>query len=335
MRFTPLLALLLPLLTLACTSNPHNNPKPSPAKPGSLSFSAVIQSQPAATSSKPDQASVAKFAAADASTIPGTEFDYGNIASTSTYFFELKNVGGLDINNVTITTDNAATVVSPNKLGLLPTEGSGSVVPLIAVQVLHGVGLNGYGTADTLPPGDFSFNLTAAGVDTGSNPISASVKINLVVQVANLELWAGDKLLRVGISNNPNSIEQNAKVSTAYSNFDKIPATGWWFTENYQAITGAPDPATTRIVTAKNTGNVPIIAHNMWCKDLAAPESYEIPGGESRDIPVLLSYNQEFLAQFEGYVYFDSNSTVFNSTLPATETDGRLYTYLLWNENGY
>lgn len=338
-------------LILSATGCTHHtgSAAPTPAV-GSFGFNALVDGAiPTA-----DEAQSGKGAAASVRVLhvknhtgaaTASSFNFGNLTSTSTLLFELVNTGTLSVNNIAITTDNPdVVVVNPSVIGVLPTQGNASVIPVISAQVLHGVGANGYGTAPTLPGGAFTFNLTATGTDTNNNTVTSTASVAMFVEVANLEVWISDtdstglaypaQQLTPGIPPTmPSgtdfiSPEPFTPLKTAsLSNFDSIPSSGWWWTEGVYHLSNTFSAQATRTITIKNTGNVPVVAHNFLTTGDPATV-YTISAGGAQDIqePVrAYAYNS---MTADAYIYFDSANVVFSSAQPAAERDGKLYFYV-------
>ena len=278
-------ALCLPLLMVACAGNHSTNnstntlPLPS-GNGGELSFSAIT------TTSAPSP----KMKAAKRDT-GSTVFDFGNMPSTQTYLFELKNTGSLDVDNVSISTDNPSVAIcTPSNIGVLPTQGTGGVVPLLEVQVLHGVGQNNYGLAPTLPMGSFSFVLTANGTDTAGNAVVASCEVDLNVLVANFTL----------LDNNGNVVNSDGQTSLNQKLPDSInfwtsmtppvfPLYGWWYGMNGSIQQPQiPDMSYPAYYQVQNTGNVDLTVNDLGnyydTFDVQVPQTVSIPAGTTVEV---------------------------------------------------
>lgn len=346
---------VLALLTLACGGNAGSSSStdstvtpPKPAAMGSFGFSAISQvasQQDAAKSEGMVQVGslLRQIPAADVASTPGTtasSFNFGNLPSSATYLFELKNTGTLPVNNVTITSDAPEIVVlTPSQIAVLPTEGTGSVVPLLQAQVLHGIGLNGYGSSPTLPAGDHTYKLTATGTDTNNNTIVATATIHVFAQVAEVEMWEGTtdsagtvypaEKLEFGTSGWSSS---DTKNYGAQDNFTHIPQTGWWFALKQWHVSAAPASTPARVFTVKNKGNVPLTITNYGGTLVngveITPQTYTVPAGESVDITITAKLGIGHAA----YMSADSNNTVFRSGLLSPDTDGKMYLYTMITE---
>jgi hypothetical protein len=117
--------------------------------------------------------------------VPATvAYNVGAIDSTTTYFFMLRNTGGLPAFGVTITADDPAVVISPSTIGMLEPDGLSALTPIIKVTVTHGVQPSGIGMADLLPPGLFIAGMTAS----ASSGVFTQTTIGGVVRIADVQL---------------------------------------------------------------------------------------------------------------------------------------------------
>ena len=287
-------ALCLPLLMVACAGNHSTNnstntlPLPS-GNGGELSFSAIT------TTSAPSP----KMKAAKQDT-GSTVFDFGNMPSTQTYLFELKNTGSLDVDNVSISTDNPSVAIcTPSNIGVLPTQGTGGVVPLLEVQVLHGVGQNNYGLAPTLPMGSFSFVLTANGTDTSGNAVVASCEVDLNVLVANFTM----------LDNNGNPVDTSKKLLDVSGGDQfwcevpspKTPLYGWWSGSYVEAnVPPLPDLNYPAFYQINNTGNVPLVVNDFGNYndpyDVPVPQTITIDPGTT--VAIHTNFNTDINSQW-------------------------------------
>lgn len=81
-----------------------------------------------------------------------THFTLGDIKASKEYFFILSNGGDEPIYEVEFKSDNPAFQIFPEKISELPgASKSNSIIPLLSLNVIHGVQLNGVGYTDLLP----------------------------------------------------------------------------------------------------------------------------------------------------------------------------------------
>lgn len=81
-----------------------------------------------------------------------TQFSLGDIKASKEYFFILSNGGDEPIYDVEFSSDNPAFKIFPEKISELPGAGkSNSMIPLLSLNVIHGLQLNGIGYTDLLP----------------------------------------------------------------------------------------------------------------------------------------------------------------------------------------
>jgi len=268
------------LLLVGCGGSPKNSPTQSP---GSFGFKSLVV--PKASAAQQNEAP-AMLAAASA-----TDFNFGDIPSTQTYLFELRNTGLVAVHDINIASDNPAVRVTPSTIGVLPTEGTGSVIPIISVQVIHGVGMNGYGSAATLTPGSFTFHLTANGLDAYNNTINTGASVALNVQVASFEVWAGDTdstgyvypatLQTIGVCREPQGTSSvpGSKAMRSWDGLTAYPATGWWFVQEAVTMLNPRSTSLNRVFTIKNTGNCPLTLTDFGKYGNATSETFTMAAG--------------------------------------------------------
>lgn len=191
--------------------------------------------------------SAARVAAASALASPSSvDFEEGDLKTTRTYLFILKNTGTVAATNVVLSSTNSAVHVSPSTIGILQPEGAGGVQPVIQVTVEHGVSATGAGYADTLAGGRMEFNISATSAEVTA---TASVGVNVKVASITASFLGEPTDLRDGQNGYANPIAtQNGTV---------VPA------QYIGYYTGASATKLGGMATVTNTGNVPvtIVAH--------------------------------------------------------------------------
>ena len=337
-------ALAWAVLAIGCGGHQAVMPvSPATAPKGSISFTS-IHSAPTSAASIQRKAGASVVQAADATT--GTIFNFGNIPSTQVYLFQIENTGTAAVDNVVITTDNPAAIVTPGNIAVLPIQGEGSIVPLTEVQVIHGVGQNGHGTAALLPPGALAFHLTAAGTDASGNPVTATCEIDLNVQVAQftIEDYAGTGLMTA-------SATQPAPVLTTQpfnygmplnTNVTAFPLNGWYaFTTNAPPALALDGTKTS--YTLVNKGNVPLTVTDFGDQvsitgtATGATSLYTVQPGGSLSINLTYDSNTSNLLQpdtipayvLETPIVINSGNVVFNSLYPA-DGSGNFFLFYYW-----
>lgn len=334
---------VLSLLACGGKSSPGD-----PADPPRASFGFAAISSPAAKQFGVAPGSDLHAAPASAAAV-GTTFDFGGLTSSATYFFELRNTGTVPLSDAKITTDAPDyTMVTPGNIGVLPVSGQGTVIPLVSVQVLHGVGANGYGTVPTLTPGPRTITLTATAKDPSGNTITTNAAVQVDVKVADFEITAGDvdaqgnvypdEILKIGFSP---SGRASSKVTVNRADLPYLPATGWWIAEYLKEI---PAPNTERRDTqkqfhVKNLGNVPLTIKTVYgdgVSGIPAPgEEFTVAPGATVDIPAHLLVQDTLRSYWHpSYAVVTSGAVVFATRLPAAEPDGRYYLALYYTEYG-
>lgn len=245
MRILPLLAILALSITslVGCGSKdcpaPAQSVAPAPTKPrAALSFAPAMPGV--------DVPSMTRSVARDASS--NSTYQLGNIDSTTTYLFMLRNTGSLPLVNIQLASDNPDVVITPNSIGILSPDGSGGMSPIIQVSVKHGSGIGHYGYAPLLTPGSLSFGISASAVN-GLDSVLARATLTGTVRVADFTLGyiqAGDAAVHASDLRN---------VETHLGLFaDGMHPSSW--VGNYWYGTVA-DAAPTRVIT--NTGSAPLV----------------------------------------------------------------------------
>ncbi len=171
-------ALLVALLALAmsgCNSGDGGTKPGTPARPGQLKL--VSQSSPAA------------YAARSTRAVAGVDFDLGNFDATGSHLFMLRNTGSTRVNNIQLTSSDPRVVVTPNTIGFLDPEGTDGMSPIIQVTVVHGTNASGLGSAALLPPGEFTFEIDAVGVEVGTgDETTAHASMGGIARVADFHI---------------------------------------------------------------------------------------------------------------------------------------------------
>jgi hypothetical protein len=318
------LFILLGLVLLVSCGGSGSNSSTSTTSKGGISF-AVVGSKKSTTSNATTPFAKSKSLATTTSD-SGTSFNFGDIKSTEIYLFQITNTGTAEVDNITLSTDNpTAAVCTPSSIAVLPIAGSGNgITPLVEVQVLHGVGLNGYGSAATLPAGSFTFNLTASGTDINGNTVSANCSIQLNVLVASFKLldYASNEVV-FGVRNN----------AWAYGAILPNPANGWYTLNTYAPT----DNNNQRFYYIQNMGNVDLNINDLGsCDSTQTPINQNVTA--SAGVTTLIT--MQYTAGLNYYDYFkindpiiiNSDNTVFNSSLP-TDPDGNFYLFYQYSEN--
>ena len=308
----------------------------TPTLAGAISFQAV-HSTPAAA------AKMTALAMAEATTPAATVFNFGNLPSTGTYLFQIQNTGTAVVNDVVVTADNPAVIVTPGTIAVLPLQGTGSIVPLTEVQVIHGVGINGHGTAPLLAPGALVFHLTATGTDTTGATVSATCEVDLNVQVAQfaIEDYAGVDLM-TGAGSQPAPVLMSSPFTVPVgSNMDTFPLNGWYLvnTSATPALALNPNNAAYTVV---NKGNVPLTVTDYgnqysYSGYIGTTSTYTVAVGASKVIS--MTYNPDtttflMLASTPQYtmnypIIINSGNVVFKSDYPA-DSSGNFFIFNYW-----
>lgn len=175
------LVLLISMINYGCKKD-HDSSTPS-THAGKLVFAATTTpaAAPSVSSRMVGAAAPRVMAAAP---IAGVDFDLGELKTTDTYLFVLKNTGTEDVTNVVLSSDNPDVTVTPSRIGVLQPDGQGGVVPVIKVSVQHGISQSGLRDTPLLSPGATLFNVTA----TGDAGVTAQASMGVTVLVANFDI---------------------------------------------------------------------------------------------------------------------------------------------------
>lgn len=101
-----------------------------------------------------------------------TVFSLGDLKNSKEFYFILSNGGDNPIFDINLKTDNSQISVSPGNISFLPGKeslGSNAIIPLIALEVVHGTQLNGVGYAELLPMGENLVTLSITGKTIENN----------------------------------------------------------------------------------------------------------------------------------------------------------------------
>lgn len=221
------MSILALVITIGCS---NNDVAPKTDKPY-FTFSQLKSSLPGGRVT-----SVNSTADANAS------FDLGDIKSSKRFYFLLGNGGDGKIYNINLTTDNATILVSPQHISVMEGKNSteNTIIPLISLDVNHGIRLNGIGYTDLLPKGENTVILTVTGKILSNNDsvqIQSDFKLKMNALQMDVTLFSDNVVIDYGVTN------------------------GDWI--GFETVSGLPslpsydfDPADFKI---KNTGNVDIM----------------------------------------------------------------------------
>ncbi len=222
--------------------------------------------------------------------VVAADFEMGDLNKTSTYLFELRNIGTTNLTNIALTSDNPAVTIVPSSIGIISSSGSGGIIPIIQVTVAHGLSPNGIGPAPTLAPGRLVFTIWAqvlggnAGHPTtdpqpcrGKDQIKASdaeATIGATVRVTKFTIKAGGDQVPGGVTltdrnvgTNFENFDGNDPILVAHSNFwtaitqdgSMMNAPIWFLDEPEFWGGNAPEASKQHgNMVIANTGNTPI-----------------------------------------------------------------------------
>ncbi len=238
----------------------------------------------------------------------GADFEEGDLQTTHTYLFVLKNTGASAATDVVLSSSNPAVHVSPSTIGILQPEGAGGVSPVIQVTVEHGVSAAGAGYAPTLPAGRLQFTISAT-----SAAVTASASVGMNVEVARFTAtYHGNAVDLTGGVDGTLNVVTSASVTSAYAYYESGPV-----------------PADhTLIIT--NTGNVSLTltSYGVPSSGTVRPplESRVIAPGATDSVSAYLDSSSNLVIPFS----VDSDGTEFDpSALPHAQPDGKWWAYML------
>lgn len=190
---------------------------------------------------------------------PGTQrassatslFDVGDVKTTTTYLFMLRNTGSIPISNIRLVTDNPSIEVNPAAIQILSPDGTGGLSPIIQVTVLHGSGAGHFGYAPQLAAGPLAFHITATGMSTGGT-VLADANISGTVRLAAAQVEIPDEQMDyngrpAGVANL--QIYSHALLPFAAGRLDALQI-GLAGSSRLTAL-----PTSTKDITVRNIGN--------------------------------------------------------------------------------
>lgn len=188
-----------------------------------------------------------------------THFSLGDIKASKEYFFILSNGGDEPIHDVEFSSDNPAFQIFPEKISELPgKDKSNSMIPLLSLNVVHGMQLNGIGYTDLLPMNLNSATITITGKTTEKGnevAVSSSFTFSVNARVMDIVLYKDSKEVDLynpsafvssnlgglgfvrlfNISSGKTTIKNNGNVDISVVAYEQDPL-------NYQMVKGTPSP---------------------------------------------------------------------------------------------
>ncbi len=232
--------------------------------------------------------------------VGSADFEEGNLLSTRTYLFILKNTGTTAAHDITLASDNPAVHMTPSTIGILQPEGSGGVEQVIQVSVEHGVSAVGAGFAPTLPAGRLVFNISATSAE-----VSASATVGLTVQLAKFTVVY-------------DSVAQDLSAPLITADF--VTPGGAKPLNFYDQFYTTP-PSTEGIAVIHNTGNVDLTVITYTLSGVGALYT---PSATQAIAPgATFAYDGDVDSGAAViHIKIDSGGTEFDSNLPHAAPDG-------------
>jgi hypothetical protein len=128
-----------------------------------------------------------------------TIFSLGDLKNSREFYFILSNGGDNPIFDINLKTDNPKISVSPGNISFLPGKeslGSNTIIPLIALEVVHGTQLNGIGYTELLPMGENLVTLSITGKTIENNDtinLSSEFFFKLNAKIMDISLFEKDQ----------------------------------------------------------------------------------------------------------------------------------------------
>lgn len=126
-----------------------------------------------------------------------THFSLGDLKASKEYFFILSNGGDEPIYDVEFRSDNPAFQIFPEKISeLAGSDKSSSMIPLLSLNVIHGIQLNGVGYTELLPMNLNSATITVTGRTKENGnvvKVSSTFSFNVNAQIMDIVLFKDSK----------------------------------------------------------------------------------------------------------------------------------------------
>jgi hypothetical protein len=242
-----------------------------------------------------------------------TAFNLGDLKASKDFLFFLGNGGETSIFDIALSTDNPKFVISPKHIDVLPGKNATDniVVPLVAVDVIHGLQLNGVGYTELLSQGENNATITIKGklvVNGDSTEVTSTFDLTVNAKVMDVTLYSDDAAI---------DFSQTAGEWIGYEQESGLPAVpGYNF-----------NPANIKI---KNTGNVniEILLRLMYNTD---PFSLTLTPGQTSALNIPVFVNEEGSHSF-AEVTIDGNGTITDRSRIRLGTNGKGYFMLSHDE---
>lgn len=235
-----------------------------------------------------------------------TKFSLGDVKDSKEFYFLIANGGENSIFDVMLSTDNSQFIIAPENISLLPgsnSKGSNNIIPLVSLGVLHGIQLNGIGSAGLLPMGENSAELTITGktIENGDTiDLESTFVFNVKAKVMDIEL-----------ANNGQPIDLNNPTggSGLFGNLDINR-----FIRIYEVTSGT--------LEVKNVGNVDITLRpltfdeNGKRKDLSSISLFQ---NHTESVSTPQSQTSFLILEF------DSDGTITNDSHIQLSSEGKGY----------
>lgn len=128
-----------------------------------------------------------------------TNFNLGDLKASMQYSFILLNGGDQPIFDIVLNTDNSAFTLSPNAISLIVSNPNPDkisnigFIPIISLEIIHGIHINGVGVADILPMGINTSKISIKGKTIDGNDtieISSDFDFTVNAKVMDIKLYA-------------------------------------------------------------------------------------------------------------------------------------------------
>ena len=141
---------------------------------------------------------------ADSATLGSNDivsFDLDSINASKPFAFILKNIGEQEIDAIALKADNENCRVFPSSISSLAgTSGHSSIEQGIAVDMNHGINLNGVGYTELMKMGENDFSLTISGITNNGENLDTVitrllVKLKVFAKLSDIEIYQAESKL--------------------------------------------------------------------------------------------------------------------------------------------
>jgi hypothetical protein len=241
------------------------------------------------------------------------EINLGDLHATTNYYFLLTNNGGHVITDIDLSVSDSSFAIFPTSIDSLSVGiGTQSLVPIIKLTALHGIGAQGLGSEPIMPPGLHQVMIKLKG-KTKHNGIdtTASLAVTATVNVLVMDVKMHSCFKEIDLANYSGGIIGTVQ----FDGYDVINIRGYYIDKN-------PNDTS---VTIMNTGNVTITVKKI---DISMQDGRLM---DSTSYSINYNDSAEFIIRPNLYVHFriDGGNTVCDQTKLRLQDDGRAYFFIM------